>query len=73
MRQVSKEQLERRYLRQWACEKKLRLPAWWKKLAPTRGTKFWNAVDAMRREAGVQTWDVGGMTYIIDKLNRSST
>jgi hypothetical protein len=69
MRQVSNEQLERRYIRLWQSQKTKRYPSWWIRMAPHRGSKFWAAVEAMRKDAGVTTWDTSGMTYIIKKLD----
>ena len=72
MRQlVAKQRDAGEMLRQFKRSKKLTVPSWWFSIAPRQTASFWREVDRRRREAGVQTWDTSGMTYIINQLRSS--
>jgi hypothetical protein len=66
MRQHSSDRRERSYLRAWRKSRKLQLPSWWSVLAPGRGSKFWSAVELMRKDSGIERWDTSGMHHIIN-------
>ncbi len=68
MQLSSNEQREAEYQRRWSRASKLKLPSWWRDLAPGKGPRFWTTVEAMRKEAGVVRSDYSAISYIINKL-----
>ena len=73
MQRDSREQLEARLAKRWRKRRAMTIPSWWFTLAPSRGPRFWNFVEAMRVAALVQRDDRAGMGYLITQLNRRKT
>ena len=68
MLRTSSAQREAEYLRRWNKARVLKLPSWWNSLAPGFGPRFWNHVEAIRKESGVSRADHSAITYIINQL-----
>lgn len=55
----------------WRNSRKLSIPSWWLRLAPSKGPAFWRRVEAMRKESGVDRSDYSGISYIVNISSRS--
>lgn len=70
MQQALRERLEAQYHKRALRANKLSLPSWWRKLAPGKGPRFWNMVDAMRQEAQISRSDMSAMAFLIDSATQ---